>query len=63
MIYIWIFMAGFLTNAIVWRVQQHAMDDIAYPAVLLVLAILAIIVQPKAKLWTLVRKQGTQQVR
>jgi hypothetical protein len=63
MIYIWIFMAGFLTNAIVWRVQQHAMDDIAYPVVLLVLAILAIIAQPKAKLWTLVRKPGIQQER
>lgn len=45
----WVFMAGFMTNAITWRLQQHAMDDIGYPIVLLVLSILAIIVQPKVK--------------
>ena len=39
---LWIFFAGFLTNAIVWRLQEHKYDDIVYPVVLLILSICAI---------------------
>lgn len=40
-----IFMLGFLSNAIVWRLDVGQMEDIKYPVILSVLCVLMIAIQ------------------